>query len=74
MKRKPVFITLSFVVATTSAAALLFVVKKRKQDQLAAEIMRELTKLLKPSTTGLLSENALTCQHPPFGLGKLVVW
>lgn len=52
-------------VATASLGAIsaYHVIRKRKQDQLAYELMKELSRLLHPSTTGLLAENAFDTDY-----------
>lgn len=63
MNRKSIVVTLSALVVSGSGVALWLVWRQRKREQRAAQIMRELTKLLNPATTGLLAENAFDVNY-----------
>ncbi len=52
-------------------ASIYMVWNKRHKDKLAAEILRELSKLIKPSTSGLLSESAFDIHYKDEVLKKV---
>lgn len=52
-------------------ASVYMVWNKRHKDKLASEILRELSKLIKPSTSGLLSESAFDIHYKDEVLKKV---
>ncbi|MDN5201242.1 hypothetical protein QQ008_07710 [Fulvivirgaceae bacterium BMA10] len=63
MDRKNLLLASGVVTGIGCAVSIYFDLRRKKRDKLAAELIKEITKQLKPSTTGLLSENAFDIHY-----------
>ena len=63
MDKKNLLITGGVITAAGCIVSIYFGQRRKKRDKLAAELIKEITKQLKPSTSGLLSENAFDVNY-----------